>query len=228
MSGRNWYGGTSRWPRGDSAAFVVDSVSVAWQASEVVTWPRSAAAKLGLVPELMFQSGQTPWYKVLDLKVATASGMKVVCTFPVRVNGLQGKKRAENMFGVGIGLHGSWSYQMYYHEEDGPSVWYGLRGLQGVGGDEVPESFMKVFAAWVNERKESYVGGRWHARGTAYEVEGDDDDAEDKEQLKDKHKDKGKDKDKDEPKEKGKDKGQRKDKDKDEDKDKTTRASQSS
>ena len=66
---------------------------------------------------------------------------------------------------------------------------------------------MKVFAAWVNKREESYVGGRGHTRGTAIEVEGDDDDAEDKEQPKDKDKDKGKDKAKDEPKEKGKDKG---------------------
>ena len=86
---------------------------------------------------------------------------------------------------------------------------------------------MKVFAAWVNERKESYVGGREHTRGPAIEVEGDDD-AEDKEQAKDKDKDKGKDKAKDEPEEKGKDKGQRKDKDKDKDKAQTTRASSSS
>ena len=93
--------------RGDSAASVVDSVSVAWQAREVVTWPTRAAAKPGAVAELMFQSGQTPWYKVLELNVATASGMKVVCTFPVRVKGLQGKKRAEYMFGVGKGLHRS-------------------------------------------------------------------------------------------------------------------------
>ena len=46
-----------------------------------------------------------------------------------------------------------------YHEEDGPSVWYGVRGLQGVRADEVPESVMKAFAAWVNEHKESYIGG---------------------------------------------------------------------
>ena len=131
-------------------------------------------------------------------------------------------KRAKYMFGVGKGLHRSWSYQMY-HEEDGRSVWCGLRGLQGVGGDEVPESVMKVFSAWVNERKESYFGGRGHTRGAAIEVEGDDDDAEDKAQPKDKDKDKGKDKAKDEPKEKGKDKGQHKDKDKTQ----TTRASQS-
>ena len=69
--------------RGDSAASVVDSVSVAWQASEVVTWPTTAAAKPGAVAELMFQSGQTLWYKVLELHVATASGMKVVGTSPV-------------------------------------------------------------------------------------------------------------------------------------------------
>ena len=192
---------------------------------DVVTWPASAAAKPGAVAELMFHSGQTPWYKIVELNVAMASGRKVVCTFPVRVKGLQGKKRAEIMFGVPKGLHPSWSYQIY-HEEDGRSVWYGLRGLQGVGGDEVAESVMKVFAAWVHERKESYVGGRGHTRGAAIEVEGKDDDAENKEQPKDKDKDKGKDKAKDEPKEKGKDKGQRKDKDKD--KAQTTRASRSS
>ena len=81
------------------------------------------------------------------------------------------------MFGVRKGVHRSCSHQMY-HEEDGRSVWYGLRGLQGVGVDAVPESVMKVFAAWVNERKESYVGGRGHTRGAAIEVEGHDDDAE--------------------------------------------------
>ena len=58
-------------------------------------------------------------------------------------------------------------------------MWYGLRGLQVVGGDEVPQSVMKVFAALVNERKKSYVGGRWHTTGAAIEVEGDNDDAED-------------------------------------------------
>ena len=158
--------------------------------------------------------------------MATASGMKVVCTFTVRVKGLRGKKRAEYMFGVGEGLHRSWSYQMY-HQEDGRSVWYGLWGLQGVGGDEVPEFVMERFAIWVNERKESYVGGRGHTRGAAIEVEGDDD-AEDKGQPKNKDKDKGKDKAKDKPKEKGKDQGQRKDKDKDQDKAQTTRAAQSS
>ena len=71
--------------RGDSAVSVVDSVSVAWPARAVMTWPTSAATKPGAVAELMFQSGQTPWYKILELNVATASGMKVVCTFPVRV-----------------------------------------------------------------------------------------------------------------------------------------------
>ena len=69
--------------RGDSAACVVDSVSVGWQAHEVVTWPTSALAKPGAVAELMLQSGQTPWYMVLELNVATTSDMKVVCTFPV-------------------------------------------------------------------------------------------------------------------------------------------------
>ena len=136
---------------------MVDSVSVAWEAREVVTWPTSAATKPGAVAELMFQSSQTPWYKDLELNVASASGMKVVCRFPVRVKGLQGKNRAEYMFSVGKGLHRSWSYQMY-HEEDGRSVWYSLRGLHGAGGDEVPESVMKVAPRWVNERKESYVG----------------------------------------------------------------------
>ena len=62
---------------------------------------------------------------------------------------MQGKKRATYMFGVRKGLHRSWSYHMY-HEEDGRSVWYGLRGLQGVGGDEVPDSVIKAFVAWVN------------------------------------------------------------------------------
>ena len=178
-------------------------MSVAWQARDVVTWPASAAAKPGAVADLMFQSGQTPWYKVLELNMATTSGMKVVCTFPVQVKGPEGKKRAKFMFGVVKRLHRSWSYHMY-HEEDGRSVRYGLPGPQGVGGDEVPESVMKVFAAWVNERKESYVGGRGHTRGAAIEVEGDND--ADKEQPKDKDKDKGKDQANDEPKEKGKDK----------------------
>ena len=146
--------------RGDSAAFVVDSVSVAWHAREVVTWPTSAAAKPGAVAELIFQPGQKPWYKVLRLNVATASPMQVVCTFLVRVKGLQGKKRAEYMFGVGKGLHHSWSYPMY-HEEDGWGVWYGVRGLQGVGGDEVPESVMKVFAA-SGERAQGEL--RWWPR----------------------------------------------------------------
>ena len=39
---------------------------------------------------------------------------------------------------------------------------------------------MKAFAAWVNERKESYVGGRGHTRGAAIEVEGGNEDEEDK------------------------------------------------
>ena len=179
--------------RGDSAACAVDTVSVTWQARDVVNWPATAAPKPGAVTELLFMSGQTPWYKVLEPNVATASGMKVVCTFSVRVKGLQGKKRAEFIFGVGKGLHGSWWYQMY-HEDDGRSVWYGLRGLQGVGGHEVPESVMKACTALVNERKPSYVGGRGHTRGAAIEVEGDDEDDEDKEHLKDGDKDKGKDK----------------------------------
>ena len=85
-------------------------MSVAWQGRDVVPWLASAAAKLGAVAELMFQSGQTPWYKVLELNVATTSGMKVVCTLPVEVKGLQGKKRAEFMFGVGKGLHCSHGY----------------------------------------------------------------------------------------------------------------------
>ena len=208
---------------GDSAASEVDSVLVMLQARDVVTWMASVAAKSGAVGELMFQSRQTPWDKVLKLNVATTSGMKVVCTFSVRVKGLQGKKRAEFMFGVGQGLHRSWSYQMY-HEEDGRTVWYGLRGLQGVGGHEVPGSVMKVITAWVNELEENYVGGQGHTRGAAIRVEGDDD-AEVKEQPKDKDKDKGKDKAKDKLKEKGKDKVQRKDKDKDKDKAQTTRAS---
>ena len=89
--------------RGDGVASVVVSMSVAWQAREVVTWPKTAAAKPGAIAELMFQYGQTPWYKVLELNVG--SGMKVVCTFPVRVKGVQGKKQAEYMFGVRKGLH---------------------------------------------------------------------------------------------------------------------------
>ena len=58
------------------------------------------------------------------------------------------------MFGVGKGLHRSWSYQMY-HKEDRWSVWYGLRGLRGAGGDEVPGYPLKAFAASVKERKDS-------------------------------------------------------------------------
>ena len=91
--------------RGDKAAYVVDTVSVARHAREVVTWPTSAAAKMAAVAELMLHSGQAPLYKVPELNVATASGMKVVCTFPIRVKGLQGKKRAEFMSGAGEGSH---------------------------------------------------------------------------------------------------------------------------
>ena len=86
--------------QGDSAASMVESVSVAWQSREVVTWPTSAATKPEAMAELMFQSGQTPWYKVMVPNAATTSGIKVVCRFPVPVKGLQGKKRAEYMFGV--------------------------------------------------------------------------------------------------------------------------------
>ena len=86
-------------------------------------------------------------------------------------------------------------------------MWYGLRGLQGVGGDEVAEPVMKGFGAWVKERKDSYLGGRGHTRGDAIEVEGDDENEENKDQQKDrtKDKDKGKEKAKDEPKGKAKD-----------------------
>ena len=71
--------------RGDSAASVVDTVSVAWQASNMVNRPASAAAKRGAVAELMLECGETTWYKVLELDVATAS-VKVVCTFSVRTS----------------------------------------------------------------------------------------------------------------------------------------------
>ena len=54
-----------------------------WQAHDVVTWRASVSPKPGAVAELMFQSSQTPWHKVLELNVATTSGMKVVCTFLV-------------------------------------------------------------------------------------------------------------------------------------------------
>ena len=76
---------------------------------------------------------------------------------------------------------------------------------------------MKAFAAWVNECKKSYVGGRGHTRGAAAEVEGHDEGEEDKEQPKDgpKDKDRGKHKLTDEPEEKGKDQDERKDKDRD-------------
>ena len=112
----------------DIAASVVDSVSVAWQARDVVTWPPTAGAKPGAVAQLIFLPGQTPWSKVLELNMATASAMKVMCTFLVPVKGVQGKKRAEFIFGVGKGLHRSWSYQRY-HEEDGRSMWYCVLGL---------------------------------------------------------------------------------------------------
>ena len=72
--------------------------------------------------------------------------------------GMEGEKRAQFMFGVGKGLQRSWSYRMY-PKEDGRSVWYGLGGLQGVGGDEVSESVMKAFVSWVKESKDSHVGG---------------------------------------------------------------------
>ena len=86
--------------------------------------------------------------------------------------------------------------------------------LQGVGGDEVPESAMKAFIAWVKEDRGSYVGDRGHTRGAAIKVQGADEDEEDKDQPKEspKDKDEGKDQAKDEPKEKAKDKAQRKDK----------------
>ena len=141
-----------------TAASVVDTASVAWEARDVVTWSASATTRPGLVAQLMFESSQTPWCKVLEINVATASSMKVVCTFAVRIIGVQGKKRAAFMFGGGNGLHRCWSYQMY-HEDHGRNWWYALRGLQGVGGDEVSESVVKPFAAWVKERKDSYFGG---------------------------------------------------------------------
>ena len=136
---------------GSAAASVVGTVSVAWQARDMVTWPASAAPRPGAVAELMLQPDQTPWYKVLEIIVAITSSMEVVSTFLVRMKGAQGKKRAEFMFGVGKGLHRSCVYKVY-HEEDGWSVWYGLRGLQGVGGDEVPASVMHAVGAWVKER----------------------------------------------------------------------------
>ena len=179
-----------RQARGNSAASVVDTLSIAWQAYDVVAWPTSAAAKPGAVAEMMFPSGQTAWYKVLELNVATASGTKVVCTSPVRVKGVPAKKLAGFLFGVGKGLHRSWSYPMY-HEGAGRSVWYGLQGLQGFGVDKGPEFVMKAFA-WVNERKESDVGAQGHTRGGVLEVEGEDEDEEDKEQPKDTPKDKDK------------------------------------
>ena len=111
--------------RGDNAASVVDTVSVAWQARDGVTWLASAAAKTWALAEPVSQAGQTLWYKVLELNVAAMSGVKLVCTFPI-----------PTMFSIGKGLHRSWSYQMY-HEEEGRSVRYGLRVLQSVGVDDV-------------------------------------------------------------------------------------------
>ena len=64
---------------------MVDTLSVVWQPRKVVTWQVSVAAQPGAVAELMFQSSQTPWYKVLELNMATTSGPKVVCTFSVRM-----------------------------------------------------------------------------------------------------------------------------------------------
>ena len=93
---------------GSTVASVVDTVSVVWQASDVVTRLGSAAARPGAVAELLFQSDPTPWYKILEITVATS--MSVVSPFPVRMKGTQGKKRAEFMFGDGKGLHRSWSY----------------------------------------------------------------------------------------------------------------------
>ena len=144
----------ARGGRGSVAASVVDTMSIGWQARYVVAWPAGAATTPWVVAELMFQSRQTPWCKVLELNVVRASQVKAVCTFPVQMKGAQGKKRADVMFGVGKGLHRSWSYQMY-HKEDRWSVWYGLRGLRGVGGDEVPRYVLKAFAAWVKECKDS-------------------------------------------------------------------------
>ena len=119
----------------------------------MVTWPASAAKTPRAVAELMFKSRQPPRCKLLELNVVTAIRVKAVCTFAVRTK-VAGKKLAEFMFGVGKGLQRSWSYQMY-HKEDRRSVWYGLPGLRGVGGDEVPGSVLKAFAAWVKERKDS-------------------------------------------------------------------------
>ena len=126
---------------------IVDTPPVAWQARDVVIWLASGAAKPGAVPGSCSSPVKPGCTRFLELNVAIARGMKVVRTFPVRVKVLQGKKRAEFMFGVGKGLHRSSSYQTY-HEEDGRNVWYGLRGLQGVGGDEFPETVMKAFTAY--------------------------------------------------------------------------------
>ena len=69
----------------------------------------------------------------------------------------------------------------------------GLRALQGVGGDEVPESVMKAYTAWVTARKGSYVGGREHTRGVAVEVEGHNKEEEEKDKPKDKPREKPRD-----------------------------------
>ena len=86
---------------------MVHTVSVEWHARDVVTWPASPVARPGAMAEVLFQ---TMWCKVLELNVATGSGVKVVCTFPVRMKGAQRKKRAKFMFGVGKGLHRFRSY----------------------------------------------------------------------------------------------------------------------
>ena len=71
--------------------------------------------------------------------------------------------------------------------------------------------FRGTLAAWVKERKDSWVGGRGHSRRGANEVEGDDEEEMDKDQPKEspKDKDKGKVKAIADPKEKAKDKGRR-------------------
>ena len=138
-------------------------MSVEWQARDVVTWLATVAAKLGAVSQLMFQSGPTPWYKVLEPNAATANGVKVVCTFPVRVKGAQGKKRVEFMFGAGKGLPclvlgkgctdlGCTRCTM---RRVGVACGVVCKGLQGVGEDDFPESVMKACAAWVKDRKDN-------------------------------------------------------------------------
>ena len=139
---------------GRGALVIGDVVCPAgWQARYVVTWPASAATTPRAVVELMFLSRQTRCCKVLELNVVTASRVKAVCRFPDKMKGAQGKKRAEVMFGVAEGLHPSWSYQMY-HKEDRRSVWYGLRGPLGVGGDEVPR-----YVGCMGEGAQRQLGG---------------------------------------------------------------------